>query len=65
MDVKLNELNTKRMNFFFSSDQIEMLVNDVVDNALTDFTVILEHLDNEKFMQFYARMVEDEELSTL
>lgn len=60
MNVKLDDQNTKRLAFFFPADQIEMLVNDVVDNAVTDFIVLLEHLDNEKFMEFYERMVDGE-----
>lgn len=57
--VSLTELNKKRLCFFFPDEQIEHLVNDVVDNALTDFLVFVENIDNEKFMAFYNEMVSD------
>lgn len=65
MNVKMSELNEKRLKFFFPEEQLEMLVNDVVDNAITDFIVMIEHIDNAKFKEFYERMVSGEELSAL
>lgn len=59
MDVTLNEQNSKRLNAFFPADQITMLVNDIVDNAILDFMVFLENIDNAKFESFYERMTSD------
>lgn len=58
MKVELNEQNSKRLEFFFPVNQIEMLVNDVVDNAITDFLVFVENLDNVKFQKYYEELTE-------
>lgn len=55
--VSLTELNKKRLCFFFPDEQIEFLVNDLVDNALTDFLVFIENIDNEKFMAYYNEIL--------
>lgn len=62
MVVYLNEQNSKRLWVFFPQEKIEMLVNDIVDNAILDFMVFLENIDNEKFQKFYEEMTSDEEL---
>lgn len=56
MKVELSEQNSKRLEFFFPVEQIEMLVNDVVDNAITDFLVFVENLDNVKFQKYYEEL---------
>lgn len=58
MMIKMSESNARRLKLLFPKEQWEYLVNEVFDDAFTDFLIFLEAVDAETFTGFYKSMSE-------
>lgn len=58
MMIKMSERNSRRLELLFPKEQWEFLVNEVFDDAFTDFMIFLESVDAEVFTGFYKAMQE-------